>query len=101
MANSILQINKECCYLCGMNTNLEPLDCHHQLVFGGSNRKISEQYGLKVYLHHKKCHIFGKESVHQNAKINNRLKAEAQEAAMIYYGWSKDEFRQIFGKNYL
>ena len=82
-----------------MNANLEPLDCHH--IFGGSNRKKSEQYGLKVYLHHNNCHIFGKNSVHQNGEVNRKLKAEAQKIAMQYYGWSEDEFRLIFGKSYL
>lgn len=82
-----------------MNTNLEPLDAHH--IYGGSNRKKSEQYGLKVYIHHNKCHIFGAGSVHQNALVNKGLKAVAQKKAMEYYGWTVDEFRAIFGKNYL
>ena len=82
-----------------MNDTIEPLDCHH--VFGGANRKNSEKYGLKVYLHHSKCHIFGENSVHQNAKISNKLKAISQRKAMEYYGWDVDTFRSIFGKNYL
>ena len=96
---SILQDDKTHCFLCGMNSNLEPLDCHH--VYGGANRKKSEQYGLKVYLHHSKCHIFGKNSVHQNNAVNNKLKAIAQRKAMEYYGWDVDTFRSIFGKSYL
>ena len=82
-----------------MNAIIEPLDCHH--VFGGANRKNSEKYGLKVYLHHRKCHIFGKNSVHQNNELNNKLKAIAQRKAMEYYDWDVDTFRSIFGKNYL
>ena len=82
-----------------MNSNFEPLDEHH--VFGGSNRKLSEKYGLKVYLHHSKCHIFGKGSVHQNAEVGNMVKKVAQQRAMQHYGWSEDDFRQIFGKSYL
>lgn len=97
--NSILQDDKKHCFLCGMNDTVEPLDCHH--VYGGSNRKKSEKYGLKVYLHHSKCHIFGKDSVHQNAKISNKLKAITQKKAMEYYGWDVGAFRSIFGKNYL
>lgn len=99
MAKSILQHDDTYCLLCGMNSNLEPLDAHH--VYGGANRKNSEKYGLKVYLHHSKCHIFGKNSVHQNNKLNNALKKVAQERAMEYYGWDVDTFRSIFGKNYL
>lgn len=96
---SILQTDKTTCFLCGRNANLEPLDCHH--VYGAANRKKSEKYGLKVYLHHNQCHIFGKDSVHQNNEINQALKAQAQQKAMEYYGWTVDEFRNIFGKNYL
>ena len=97
--DSILQDDKTVCFLCGRNANLEPLDCHH--VFGAANRKKSEKYGLKVYLHHNQCHIFGKDSVHKNNEVNQALKAQAQQKAMEYYGWTVDEFRVIFGKNYL
>lgn len=82
-----------------MNSNLEPLDCHH--VFGGAKRKQSEKYGLTVYLHHQKCHIFGKESVHKNASVDRAVKEVAQKVAMRHYGWSVDDFRKIFGKNYI
>ena len=96
---SILQSDNTKCFLCGMNTNLEPLDAHH--IFNGANRNKSEQYGLKVYLHHSKCHIFGKNSVHQNNAVSNKLKAHAQKVAMRYYGWDENTFRLIFGKSYL
>lgn len=99
MAKSILQEVDGCCFLCGANANLEPLDVHH--IFNGSNRKKSEKYGLKVLLHHNKCHIFGKDSVHQNAKVDKELKAFAQEEAMNHYGWSTEDFIKIFGKNYI
>lgn len=97
--DSILQTDKTVCFLCGRNANLDPLDCHH--IYGAANRKKSEKYGLKVYLHHNQCHIFGKNSVHRNNEINRALKAKAQQKAMEYYGWTVDEFRNIFGKNYL
>ena len=98
MAESILQTDKEHCFLCGMNRNLEPLDKHH--VFSGSFRKKSEQYGLTVYLHHSKCHIFGENSVHKNNAVRFRLCRLAQEKAMEHYNWTEDEFRSIFGKSY-
>jgi hypothetical protein len=97
--DSIIQEDRTHCFICGMNTNLEPLDCHH--VFGGANRKKSERYGLKVYIHHDKCHIFGKESVHRNAEVDKALKQRVQEEAMDHYGWSVQDFIDIFGKNYL
>lgn len=97
--NSIIQKNKSHCYLCGKNSNFEPLDEHH--VYGGSNRKLSEKYGLKVYLHHSTCHIFGACSVHSNVEIDKALKADIQKKAMEHYGWTVAEFRGIFGKNYI
>ena len=94
MAKSILQDNKEC-YICG---GCQWLECHH--VYGGANRKKSEQYGLKVWL----CHNHHNEpphGVHFNIQANHQLKATAQLKAMAHYGWSVDDFRCVFGKNYL
>lgn len=96
---SILQTDAEHCFLCCMNRNLEPLDKHH--IFGGAYRNKSEQYGLFVYLHHCKCHIFGEDSAHKNDEISNELKKAAQIAAMRKYGWSIEDFIHIFGKNYI
>ena len=70
-------------------------------MFGGSNRNKSEKYGLTIYLHHNKCHIFGKQAIHKNAELNRTIKAIAQEKAMQHYGWSIEDFIKIFGKNYL
>lgn len=96
---SIIQQDRTYCFLCGQNAYVEPLDEHH--VFGGPNRKHSETYGLKVYLHHDKCHIFGKNSVHKNAAISRALKAQVQKIAMEHYKWTVADFRRIFGKSYL
>ena len=56
----------ESCYLCGRNGCGDPLDWHH--IFDGANKKFSEQYGLKVRLCHHRCHIFGKDAVHQSGE---------------------------------
>lgn len=96
---SIIQNDRTFCFLCGQNAGSDPLDEHH--VYNGANRKISEKYGLKVYLHHNKCHIFGRDSVHQNAAVNRALKAQVQQIAMEHYNWTVDDFRRIFGKSYL
>ena len=96
---SIIQKDKSHCFICGMNANLEPLDCHH--IWGGSNRTKSEKHGLKVYIHHSSCHIFGENSVHRNAKVDKKLKTIAQKKAMRHYGWTTEQFREIFGKNYI
>lgn len=97
--NSILQYDDSYCFLCGGNCNLEPLDKHH--VFGGPRRQLSEDYGLTVYLHHSKCHIFGKKSAHKNRETALRLKIFAQKEAMQRYGWTLADFIRIFGKSYI
>lgn len=97
---SIIQQDKSRCYLCGRCAKYgEQLDKHH--VFNGAMRGKSERYGLTVYLHHNECHIFGANSVHANAKINRALQADVQKKAMEFYGWTEDDFRRLFYKNYL
>lgn len=99
MADSIIQTDKRRCFLCKQAAYGDPLDKHH--IFFGALRKKSEKYGLTVYLHHSKCHIFGENAVHVNADINRKLQAHAQKKAMEHYGWSVDDFRAEFYKNYL
>ena len=87
------------CWLCGRNGNGDPLDKHH--IFNGPYRKKSEKYGLVVYLCHERCHEFGSEAVHRNADNMRKLKQWGQKKAMIKNGWTVDDFREVFGKNYL
>ncbi len=95
MANSIIQTEKKCLFCGGVHW----LECHH--IFGGNpNRKLSEKYGLKVWL----CHNHHNEppnGVHFNAEIRQRLQAKAQKIAMKHYEWTIEDFIKIFGKNYL
>lgn len=93
---SIIQKDKDRCYICGKNGNIDPLDEHH--VYAGANRKLSEQYGLKVYLCHNSCHLYG---VHKDGDMALELKKNVQEKAMKYYGWTVDDFIAIFGKSYI
>ena len=87
------------CYLCQRNGNGDPLDKHH--VFSGPNRKLSTKYGAVVYLCHDRCHENGPEAVHRNAAVNRKLQAEWQERLMEENGWTVDDFRKVFGKNYI
>lgn len=96
MAKSILQADKESCFICGSHQWLEE---HH--VFGGNgNRKLSEKYGLKVYLCHY-CHNEPPLGVHHNNVTRQHLQRKAQQKAMEHYQWTVDKFRSIFGKSYL
>ena len=85
------------CWLCGATGG--SLDRHH--IFGGSNRKKSEKYGLVVDLCHDRCHIFGKEAAHQNAETMQKLHEYGQRKAMEEQGWTVEDFRRVFGKSYI
>lgn len=91
--------NKKTCWLCGRNGNGDPLDKHH--IFGGPWRKKSEKYKLVVYLCHNRCHLFGPQAVHNNTETMQMLHEYGQRKAMAEHGWSIDDFRREFGKNYL
>ena len=87
------------CWLCGRNGAADPLDRHH--LFEGAYRKKSEKYGLVVYLCHNRCHIFGEEAAHNSAATMLALHQYGQRIAMQRFGWTIDDFRREFGKNYL
>lgn len=87
------------CFLCKRNGNGDKLERHH--IFGGSRRKLSEKYGLVVYLCGSRCHCEGKLSVHQNADIMDYIHRYGQKKAMQEQGWTVDEFRSVFGASYI
>lgn len=96
---SILQHKDGRCYLCELlnqDYSQKYVEEHH--IFGGANRKISERYGLKVQLciwHHRE----GEEAVHNNAEMMDILHKAGQKAFEANY--PNEDFRAIFGKNYL
>ena len=96
---SIIQKDKTKCFICKQNPCGDPLDKHH--IFGAALRSKSERYGLTVYIHHNKCHIFGENAVHANAQVNRKLQAFAQKKAMKHYNWTVEDFRKEFYRNYL
>ena len=87
------------CYLCMMlNSDYQRrdnLEEHH--VFMGPLKRLSEKYGIKVYLCHEH-HTGGKEAVHVNYETCRRLQAEGQQAFERAY--PDKDFLKIFGKNY-
>lgn len=97
---SILQTNNQICFLCSMlhgNDHEQFTHCHH-VVFGTAGRKLSERYGLKLYLC-PKHHEFSKEAVHRNKDINLMLRKTAE--IVFITKNSYEEWMKIFGKNYL
>lgn len=90
---SVLQFEKKC-FVCGTTSNLES---HH--IFGGTaNRKVSEQYGLKVWLCHE--HHTGDTGVHFNPDLAQELHETGQRFYEAHYG-TREDFRRDFGKSWL
>lgn len=91
---SVLQEVKEC-YVCQTTSNLHD----HHVLFGTSNRKKSEKYGLKVWLcaYH---HNMSNEGVHFNQVLDRALKMKAQKHFEKHIG-TREDFIREFGKSYL
>lgn len=90
---SIIVDDMDHCLVCG---RAYP-EIHH-CIFGTSNRKKSDQYGLIVPLcadHHR-----GDSGPHKNRSFDLYLKRAAQIAFELHYG-NRDDFIKEFGKSYL
>lgn len=86
---SIIQSEREC-YFCGSPY----VEDHH--IFGGPNRKLSERYGLKVWLcreHHAEVHTGGDKM--------RLLREEGESAFLRAHGADTGDFIALFGRNYL
>lgn len=70
-------------------------------IFGGTNRKKSEKYGLVVWLCGNRCHRNGKSAVHRSGDQMRRLRRYGQLKAMQEQGWTEEDFIREFGKSYL
>lgn len=84
----------ERCFLCGIRGEM----AHHHLIPGNPGRKLSEVYGLVVPLC-PRCH----EWIHSRDGVADlkMLRTVGQRKCMHDMGWSADQFRAVFGKNYL
>ena len=95
---SILQVETDRCFLCGKNGHYDHLEKHH--IFGAYNRQKSEKDGLFVYLCGDSCHRNGKNAVHRNKDVMDRLHEEGQLAWERTYG-SREQFVERYKKNYI
>ena len=89
---SIIQTKKEC-YITHSTYNLHK---HH--IFGAANRKISEKYGLWIWLRGD-WHNLSDYGVHFDKELDLRLKQMAQRVFEETH--TRQEFMKIIGKNYL
>ena len=92
--NSIIQTEHNC-FLCGRADWLEK---HH--IFGASNRKNSEKYGLTVYLCHW-CHNEPPDGVHFNPDRMQLLHELGEQKYLDETGDTVDGFIAKFGTNYI
>lgn len=93
-----MQPGRCCCYLCGRPANYEKMDRHEP--YGGALRQKSKELGLWVELHHWGCHE-GPGSAHDSGAVARQLRADAQRAAMLRYGWDREKWIEEFGKSEL
>ncbi|HZJ75237.1 MAG TPA: hypothetical protein VFD25_01485 [Clostridia bacterium] len=83
------------CELCRKYGEIER---HH--IFGGTRRAISEKYGAVINLC-RSCHNEPPNGAHFNKERREGLQARGQAMVMHKQGWTKEQFRQTFGKNYI
>lgn len=88
---SIIQSEKYC-FVCG-----DPHCEDHHIFFGTANRKLSEKYGLKVWLC-PKHHRGTRDGVHFDREFDLELKRYAQAKFEETYD---EDFQAVFGKSYL
>ena len=74
--------------------------CHKHHIFGGANRKLSEQDGLFVYLT-PELHNMSDKGIHFNKTFMDYAHSIVQLSWMKYYKKSKEEFIARYGRNYL
>lgn len=87
---SILTDNLDVCYICKNKRD----DLHE--IFMGAKRLVSIRYGLVLPL----CRLHHSE-MHNNSEMYLKWLKKGQLVFMKHYNKTADEFRAIFGKNYL
>ena len=91
--------NERHCFLCKrVETEFRHCEVHH--IFQNGNRNNSEKYGATVILC-ADCHRLAPHAAHRSGKTMEYLYKYGQRKVMQEQGWTVDEFRGIFGANYL
>ena len=74
--------------------------CHKHHVFGGANRRISEEDGLFIYLT-PEMHNMSNKGIHFNQPFMDYAHVKGQFAWMEYYGRTKEQFIKRYGRSYI
>lgn len=90
--NSILQDKKECF----ITHRTYGLHKHH--IYGGANRRISEEHGFYIWLV-PELHNMSNKGIHFNKDFDLRIKRLCQREFEKTH--SRDEFMRLIGRNYL
>ena len=74
----------------------------HEIFYGTGKRQLSIKYGLVIPLcqaeHHNQ---FQGKGIHFDKELCDKWHRIGQKKAMEHYGWDENDFRRVFGKNYL
>lgn len=92
MSKSILQDEKEC-FITGSTSCL-----HRHHIYGGRNRRVSEENGFWVYLR-ADYHTLSDYCVHKDRELDLKLKRICQTEYEKTH--TREEFMELIGRNYL
>lgn len=85
--------HKEGCDICLRRDR--PL--HRHEAFGGAYRTRAKNLGCWLLV----CDVCHRRMHQQDANLRFQIKQLVQLCAMEHYGWTVDQFRLYFGRNYL
>lgn len=91
MSKSIMQ-DEKACYITGRTDHLHK---HH--IFGGGRRKISEKWGLWIWLTGE-YHNLSSHGIHFDAKLDRLVKTQCQQRFEELHGHG--QWMKVIGKNY-
>lgn len=73
---------------------------HKHHIFGGANRKKSDEDGLVIFLK-PEDHNMSNKGIHSNKEFDLYAKRKAQLRWMEFYGKTVEQFRKRYGKSWL
>ena len=73
---------------------------HKHHVFGGMNRRLSDEDGLVIFLR-PELHNMSDKGIHFNKEFDLYVKKIAQQAWQDYYRKSENDFIRRYGRSYI